>query len=117
MRRQAGITLTGMMLTAIVLIMVLLLAFKVVPVYVEYYAIEKAFKALASDPNLRGANRRQVAAAFAARAAVEDFRSVLPEDLQVTKSGDGIVVSAEYEKKVHLFRNVSACFEFKPSSE
>ena len=117
MKSQAGITLTGMLLTSIVLILLLLLAFKVVPVYVEYYAIQKNFKALATDPSLRGASRRQVMAAFAARAAVEDIRSVGPDNIQVTKSGEGIVVSAEYEKRVHLFHNVSACFDFKPSSE
>ena len=117
MNRQSGITLTGMLLTSIVLILFLLLAFKIVPVYVEYFAIQKAFKALAADPNLRGASRRQVATAFAARASVEDIRSIEPDNIQVTKRGEGIVVSAEYEKKVPLFHNVSACFDFKPSSE
>jgi hypothetical protein len=117
MKRQAGITLTGMLLTSIVLILLLLLAFKVVPVYVEYYAIQKNFKALATDPSLRGATRRQVATAFAARAVVDDIRSIGPDNVQVTKSGDGIIVSAEYEKRVPLFHNVSACFDFRPSSE
>ena len=117
MKRQSGITLTGMLLTSIVLILLLLLAFKIVPVYVEYFAIQKTFKALAADPSLRGAGRRQVAAAFAARATVEDIRSIGPDNVQVTKSGEGIVVSAEYEKRVPLFKNVSACFDFRPSSE
>jgi hypothetical protein len=117
MTRQSGITLTGMLLTSIVLILFLLLGFKLVPVYVEYFAIQKAFKALAADPNLRGASGRQVAAAFAARASVEDIRSIGPDNLEVTKRGDGIVVSAEYEKRVPLFKNVSACFDFRPSSE
>ena len=117
MKRQAGITLTGMLLTSIVLILLVLLAFKMVPVYAEYYAIQKAFKALAADPALRGASRRQVAAAFAQRATVDDIRSIGPDNIQVTKSGDGIVVSAEYERRVPLFHNVSACFDFRPSSE
>ena len=117
MHKQSGITLTGMVLGSIVFILLLLLAFKLVPVYTEYYAIQRNFKALAEDPNLKSANRRQVAIAFASRATVDDIRSVRADDIQVTKTGNGIVVSAEYEKRVHLFHNVSACFEFKPSSE
>jgi len=117
MMRQSGITLTGMVLGSIVFILLLLLGFKLVPVYTEYYAIQRNFKSLAADPNLKGASRRQVGNAFASRATVDDITSIQPDDVQVTKTGNGIVVSAEYEKKVHLFQNVSACFEFKPSSE
>jgi hypothetical protein len=117
MKREKGLTLTGMLFASIVVVVLLLLAFKIVPVYVEYYAIEKHFKAMAADPSLRGATRRQIAAAFAARASVDDVRSLGPEQIEVTKRGEQIVLTGEYEKKVPLFRNVSACFDFKPSSE
>ena len=118
MMKQSGITLTGMLFGSIVLILLLLLGFKLVPVYTEYYAIQKTFKALADDPNLKAGNRKQVAAAFASRAAVDDITSIQPNDVQVTKNANGVVVvSAEYERRVHLFHNVSACFEFRPSSK
>jgi hypothetical protein len=114
---QSGITLTGMLFASIVVILVLLLGFKLVPVYAEYYAILRNFKALAADPALKNASRKQVAVAFAARANVDDIKSIGPADVQVTKGSDGIILTAEYEKRVHLFRNVSACFEFNPSSD
>ena len=117
MNRQRGLTVTGMILASTVVVLLLLAAFKIVPVYVEYFAIQKAFKALATDPALRGGNRRQVEGAWVARASVDDVRAITPDQIVITKQGDGIVVSAEYEKKVHLFYNVSACFDFKPSSE
>ena len=117
MKKQSGITLTGMLFGSVVLILLVLLGFKLVPVYAEYYAIQKNFKALADDPGLKTAGRRQVAIAFASRATIDDIRSIRPDDVQVTKTANGIVVTAEYEKRVHLFHNVSACFEFKPSSE
>ena len=117
MTRQRGLTLTGMLLGSIVLVMFVLLALKVLPAYIEYFTIQRHFKAIASDPALRGATRRQVAAAFAARATIDDVRSIKPEEIEVTKKGDGIVISAQYEKRVPLFHNVSACFDFQPSSE
>jgi hypothetical protein len=117
MKRQKGITLTGMILFGILLMMLLLLAFKIVPVYVEYFAIEKQFKAMSLDPKLRNATRGQIASAWSARSAVDDLRSMDADYIEITKEGEELVVSGEYAVKVPLFRNVAACFDFKPSSK
>jgi hypothetical protein len=117
MKRQKGLTLTGMIVTSIVVILLLLLAFKVIPVYVEYFAIEKQFKAMAADARLRGASRGTIATVWAARSAVDDLRSVSADLIEVTREGENLVVSAEYSVKVPLFRNVAACFDFKPTSK
>lgn len=117
MKRQKGLTLTGMILFSILLVLVLLTAFKIVPVYLEFFAIERQFKAMSVDPKLRGASRHQIGNAWAARSAVDDLRSMSPDYIEVTKDGDGIIVSGEYAVKVQLFRNVAACFDFKPSSK
>lgn len=116
MKKQAGVTLTGMVLVSIVVVLTLLLAFKIVPVYVEYYTIEKQMKAMAMDPKLRGATRNQITNAWAARAAVDNLTSIDPNYVEVTKDGDSLVVSGEYSVKVPLFRNIAACFDFQPSS-
>ena len=117
MKRQKGLTLTGMILVSIVLIVVLLTAFKIVPVYTEYYTVEKHLKTMALDPKLRTATRRDIATAWAARASVDNLTSVQPEEIEVERRGDGIVLTTEYAVKVPLFRNVAACFDFKASSE
>lgn len=117
MRQQRGLTLTGMLLSSVVLVMLLLLAFKVVPVYVEYFTVEKHLKAMAYDPKLRGASRRDIATNWAARSAVDDLRSMSPDLIEVQREGENLVLSAEYSVKVPLFRNVAACFDFNPSSK
>jgi hypothetical protein len=116
MKRQKGLSLTGMIIVCTLLFLLMILAFKVVPVYLEFFTVEKHFKAMAMDPKLRSGNRQAVAAAWSARAAVDNLNSVQPDLIEVTKEADGIVVSAEYAVKVPLFRNVAACFDFTPSS-
>lgn len=116
MRRQKGMTLTGMILVSVVLILVLLLGFKIVPVYVEFFAIEKQFKAMSMDPKLRNPTRGQIAGAWAARSAVDDLRSIQPDQIEATREGDQTIYTGEYSVKVPLFKNVAACFDFKPSS-
>ena len=116
MKRQKGVTLTGMIVVSIIVMIGLLAAFKIVPVYVEYFAIKKQFRAMADDPKLRNADRRTIANAWSARAAVDDLRSMNPDYIEITKQGEGLIVSGEYAVKVPLFKNVAACFDFKPSS-
>jgi hypothetical protein len=117
MRRQKGVTLTGMILVSIIAILLLLLAFKIVPVYTEYFAIERNLRSMASDPKLRSPSRAAVAGAWALRASVDDLPSMSGDQIEITREGDQIVFSGEYSVKVPLFRNVAACFDFKPTSK
>ncbi|HYH41161.1 MAG TPA: DUF4845 domain-containing protein [Burkholderiales bacterium] len=117
MKSQKGITLTGMIVFGILTMMLMLLAFKIVPVYLEYFAIQKQFKALSLDPKIRNVTRNQLATIWAARAAVDDLRSMDSDFIEITKEGEEVIVSGEYSVKVPLFKSVSACFDFKPSSK
>ena len=117
MKKQRGVTLSGMVMVSVVVVLLLLLALKIVPVYVEYYAIEKHFKSMAADPKMRTLNRGVVQTSWASRAAVDDLKSMNPDLIEVTKEGDTVVVQAEYSVKVPLFRNVAACFDFHPTSK
>lgn len=117
MKRQRGVTLTGMIVVSVIAILLLLLAFKIVPVYTEYFAIERNLKAMALDPKLRAPTRAAVAGAWAARASVDDLPSMSADQIDFTREGDQIVYTGEYSIKVPLFRNVAACFDFKPTSK
>ena len=117
MKKQRGITITGFIAVAIVFVLLLVMVFKVLPVLIEYKAIERQMKSMADDPALRGAARPSLDRAWAMRAAVERMSSLPPEQIEFTKEGDQLVVSGEYAVKVPLFLNTSACFDFKPSSK
>jgi len=117
MKRQKGLTLTGMIIVSTIGIMLLLLAAKIVPVYIEYFAIKNQMKALSLDPKMRGASRNAINNAWGARAAIDELHSISPDAVEVEKDGDGLLVRGEYSKKVPLFKNVSACFDFSPSSK
>ena len=116
MHKQKGFTLSGFLLWAIVLIVALLLGFKVGPAYFENYLIEKQFRVIAEDPALRSAQRNEIEGAFARRATMENIRAIEPHDLEITKQGDGLVISASYTVRVPIIGNASACLDFFPTS-
>ena len=116
MRYQRGVTLTGMVMACVVLILLAAIAFKIVPVYVEYAAIQRQMKSMADDPGLKAVRRGELDRAWAARASVDNIKSLPPENIDYQKQGDRWVITGSYSVKVHLFRNISACFDFEPSS-
>ncbi|HEX6003872.1 MAG TPA: DUF4845 domain-containing protein [Burkholderiales bacterium] len=114
MREQRGLTLTGFLVTAVILVFVALLVFKIGPAYMEFYTIQKQITIVANEVSTP--DRRAVENAFDRRADIENITAITGKDLEITKEGDGIVVSAEYSVKVPLVGNLSACMDFRANS-
>jgi hypothetical protein len=114
--RQRGVTLTGMILVSILIIGVVLLAVKVVPVYLEYHTIQRNFRAMAEDPALESGRRAELLRAWSARATVDNITALQSQDITFERQGDQLFISADYSVKVPIFRNVNFCFDFRPTS-
>jgi len=118
MRRQRGVTVTGMIVVSFVLVLVILLGLKIVPVYMEYFKVNKQFKAMTENPLVRGAPTiNNVKVAWFRQTAVDEIKSLDPETINVRKEGGAIIIEADYSVKVPLFKNFSACMDFQASSE
>ena len=116
MNYQRGISLNGMIIGCVVLALAALLTMKVLPEWLEYAKVVKAVKATATDSALKDASVVQVRNAYAKRADIDEIKSMPAGDLQITKDGGELVISFEYQRKVHLFHNVSLVFDFEGSS-
>jgi hypothetical protein len=116
MKRQRGISLSGLLIICVVLIAVVLLGFKLFPPYTEYLAIKKAINDIARNPEARG-SAREIQAAYELRSAVEDFKSVRGTDLEIGRQGDRVTISAAWSVKVPLFYNINACIDFDVRSQ
>lgn len=116
MNSQRGISLSGFLLWCIVISFALLLGFKIGPPYFEYITIKRQLQAIGKDSEVQSGQRRDIESAFLKRSIIEDMKSVSPKDLIIEKTGDGVVISAEYTNCVHVVGNLRACMDFAPSS-
>jgi hypothetical protein len=116
-RRQQGISLLGLIVGGFVLIFAALLAMKVAPSYIEYFAIKKAVVSIAAETRGRGASVGDIRRRFENRSAVDDINSVKASDLEVTKEGNDYVIAASYRREVPLFGHVGLYFDFSVSSK
>lgn len=115
-RNQLGVSLSGLLITSVILAMIALLGMKVLPPVIEYLQIVKTLKAINNDPAAK-ASVADVRKSFDRRASVDDIASVTAQDLEITKDGSDIVISFAYEKRIPLFSNVSLLIDFQGSSK
>ena len=116
MRKQKGVTLSGFMLWSIVFIFFGFIGLRIGPSYFEYITIQRQLKEIANSQEASTGQRRDVESAFTKRTMIEDIKSITAKDLIITKTGDGIVVSAEYSTCVPVMANLRACMDFAPTS-
>lgn len=116
MRRQKGVTLSGFLLWAFVLVFAALLAFKIGPPYIDYLSIQAQLKAIANDSEGRSGVRRVVEDLFNRRSAIENINSVRAKDILIAKDGDQVVLSFEYTVCVPIILNIRACMDYNPTS-
>lgn len=114
MRKQKGVALSGLLFWGFVIAMVAILGMKVGPEYITYYKIVKATKAVASSSN--GKTVAEIRTAFGKYMEVEHVSTITPEDLDISKEGNEIVIAFNYEKRIPLFANVSLMIDFQGSS-
>lgn len=115
-RIQSGLTLSGMLITLIILALIVVFGMRIVPDVVEYAKILSAVKAVAQDPTLKQASATEVRKAYEKRAVVDNIRSITPQEIDVNKDGGNLVLSFAYTKRIPMAGPVSLLIDFEGSS-
>ncbi len=113
--KQRGISLGGLMVGAVLFIALAMVGMKLLPSYIEFFAIKKAVVALANEK--RGATVTEIRKAFDARTSVDDITTITGSDLEITKEGAELVINANYRKEVPLFGGAGIYIQFFASSK
>jgi len=108
---QSGLTLIGFLFVAAVIVVVALVGFRILPSYIEYFAVKKAV-AGALDDAVDG-QPATVRRFFERRVGAEYIDSIDWRNLEVTKQNNQIVGSISWEKRMPLVYNVSLLLDFE----
>jgi Domain of unknown function (DUF4845) len=117
MKKQLGLTLSGFITWALILAFSALLAFKLMPVYLDDLTVKKHFKAIAGDSTYSNGIRGPIETAYNKRMEIDRIDHISSKDIVISKVGGGIVLSASYTKCVPLVYNIRACMDFETSSQ
>jgi cytochrome c oxidase assembly protein Cox11 len=113
-RRQAGLTLLGLLMWAIIVGFAALIVMKVLPTIVEYSTITKAVNKIAAEglttvPEIRAAFDRQKEIDY-------NVTALSGKDLEVTKENDKVVIRFAYNKEVEIVSPVFILIKYQGSS-
>jgi len=112
--RQRGLSMIGFLFVSAVVLVVALLAFRMMPAYIEYFTIQKALEGALADSNdlsvmsIRRAMDRRLAADYA--------DAITAKDVEVTKNGSVVTAAVSWEKRLPVVKNVSILLEFDASA-
>lgn len=115
MRKQRGVSLLGLLVIGFMVAFMMLLGFKLVPAYVEFFAVKKTVAVLAKDQ--KSGSPEEIRKGFERRATIEDINSFNADDLDISKENGVMVVSVAYDKVVPLFSNIYVLIKFQASSD
>lgn len=116
MKRQRGVTFVGMVFIAGLVVFAAIIGIRLVPAYIEYATVSKHLRDIARAPDARGATPRDIQMMFNKRAQVDDIKAISGDDIEVSREGDALILSAVYSTKIKLFANLNACIDFEASS-
>jgi len=113
--RQRGLSMLGFLFVAVVVVTCVMIGFRVLPSYIEYYSVQKALEqALADTQDLNSA--AEVRKAFQKRVDAGYIDSVSGRDIDVVKSKNEVTASASWTRKLPLVANASLLLEFEATA-
>ena len=114
--RQLGVSLSGLLVSSVILALLALGGMKLAPEYIEYFQIRKVLKVISNDQGAKS-SVADIRKAFDRQASVDNINAVNAQDLEITKEGGQIVIAFSYERRIPLFANISLLIEFEGSSK
>ena len=111
MRKHRGVTLMGAIMAMIALAFVALFTAKLLPAYLEFFAVKKLLASMEAAGDTKG-TVRDIRLSFDRRNMIEGVKEVKGDDLEVTKEGGEAVVTATWSVKIPMIYNFSACLDF-----
>jgi len=113
-RNERGITLLGFLLVAAVVVIFALVGFRVMPAYIEYFAVQKALQqALEDSPT---GNVAEIRRAFDRKTSAGYIESVRPADVQVTRQSNQITAAVSWQRVLPMIANASILLDFDASA-
>ena len=113
--KQLGVSLAGLIAGAAIFIVLAMVGMKLGPSYLEFSSIKKAVNSIAQEkPN---ATVTEVRKLFDARATVDAITTITGKDIEVTKDGGALLITASYRKEIPLAGNLGVYIDFRAASK
>lgn len=116
-REQQGLSLSSLLVWSTIITLVAIFSLKLVPIYMEYFAVKKNLTAIAKETNLQDVDPNQIKLSFSKRAQIDNIKSISAQDIKIDRENSRVILSAKYTKTVPLISNISLHIDFEAISD
>lgn len=113
---QRGLSFTGFIFGAFLLVIASVVGLKMIPAYMQYIKINNVFSQIAHDAELQKASPGEIRESYAKRANIDTIDAIKVEDVEIATDQGNLVLSASYAVKIPLVANISLYLDFNPTS-
>ena len=111
-RTQRGITLLGFIMILAVAGLFIFVGMKVVPMYMEYWAVKKSLDGLALEPGIANASPERIRNLFFRRLYVNYSENVKAENVKIDRMEGGWKMTVKYEVRRPMISNLDVVGNF-----
>ena len=116
-RKQRGLSLSSLLVWSTILTLVAIFSLKLVPIYMEYFAVKKNLTAIAKEINQQDVDPNQIKLSFSKRAQIDNIKSISAQDIKIERENARIILTAKYIKIIPLISNISLHIDFEAKSD
>ena len=115
--RASGLTLIGFIIVLAVVGLFAYVGMKLFPMYSEFYAVKQALKGLSAEPGIAKQDPARVKDLLFRRLYVSYAENVKPNNVKVTRDGNGYTITVDYEVRRELIGNLDVVGKFHASED
>jgi len=112
MHKQRGMSMSGMLFAVAIAAVLITVAIKLVPSYVEFSTVKSLMEDLKNDTETAGKGQRAVLDRIGNKLYINSITDVTQNDFTYKKGPNGFELSVEYEVRKPLFGNLEAVMSF-----
>ena len=115
--RQRGVTFIGWIVLLTPMALVIYLAIRLGPVYLNYTKVSRVFSQVQAEYKTQeGLSANVLQTAIARRFDIESITKPTVDEVVVTKTGEGWLIETSYEDIVPVIYNASVLLQFENSA-
>lgn len=116
-KSQQGLSLSGLVVGAFILVFLSITGFKVIPAYIAHAEINKALNEIVTDPDMQKATVGDIRMSFNRRASIDNITAIRAEDINIDNERGQLLLTAKYFVKIPLAGNISLYIDFACASD
>lgn len=113
--RQQGLTFLSWIFVLAIAVFFVLIGIKMVPTYIENFAIKDVLQNVARDRTTRDMSKRKIKESLLKRFRINGVYDFNREDIHIEKTRQGREIRVEYEVRKPVAGNVSIVMSFSDS--